>query len=177
MLERLVTRPPPRVRDRTLDAADLDAAGPAPSPRPGTVDVTCWTPVGDPAADAVGSEPRATLLAEPPLTDATDGAVAHTLVLEIDAPTRSVTVDYRSLDAAVLPDRGVRIRTDDGEAVAVADATIDDDALRVTLTDTLTDGALFAEYAVTRNPTGGRHTVGVTVDGDRETEARLVVIG
>jgi hypothetical protein len=175
-LERLVARPPPRVRDCAFDADDSAAGLPAPSPRSDSVDVACWTPVGDdPTATPA---PRTTLLADPSLPGDADGPVAHTLVLEVDAPTRSVAVDYRSLDAAVVPERGVRIRTDDDEDVAVAETRVAADGrFHVTLAEPRTDGALFVEYAVTRNPPGGNHAVGVVVDGTRETEARLVVLG
>jgi hypothetical protein len=179
-LERLVTRPPPRVRDRAFDGdgpttAPADGLG-APSPRSDTVDVACWTPVGDDSA--APSDLRTTLLADPSLPGAADAPVAHTLVLEVDVPTRSVAIDYGGLDTAVLPERGVRVRTDDADTVAVAEAHVTDDGrFHVTLAESRTNGALFVEYAVSRNPSGGNHAVDVVVDGVRETEARLVVMG
>jgi len=69
------------------------------------------------------------------------------------------------------------VRTDDGDVVPVSEARAEDDAFVVTLAEPQTGGALFVEYDVTRNPSGGRHTVGVVVDGERETEARLAVVG
>jgi hypothetical protein len=179
-LERLVSSPPPRVRDRAL-GGDGPTTAPAdglvaPSPRSATVDVACWTPVGDDSAAT--HDLRTTLLADPSLPGAADAPVAHTLVLEVDVPTRSIAVDYRGLDTAVLPERGVRVRTDDDAAVAVDEARVaGDGTFHVTLAEPRTDGALFVEYAVTRNPSGGDHAVGVVVDGVRETEARLVVMG
>jgi hypothetical protein len=175
-----VTRPPPRVRDRTFDGdgpttAPADGLA-APSPRSATLDVACWTPVGDDSATQ--SNLRTTLLADPALPGAADAPVAHTLVFEVDVPTRSVAVDYRDLDTAVLPERGVQVRTDDADTVAVAEAQVTDDGrFHVTLAEPRTDGALFVEYAVSRNPSGGNHTVDVVVDGVREAEARLVVMG
>jgi len=180
-LERLVSRLPFRVRDRTVDAGGDDVApSPSPSSLPPTVEVACWTPVGaepgDRGAPADPPEPRATLLAEPAFLDATP--VSHTLVLEVDAPTRSVAVDYRPFDASVIPRRGVRVRTDDGDRLAVDDAGVaDGGTFVVTLAKPRTDGALFVTYDVTRNPPGGRHAVGVVVDDIRETEARLVTVG
>ncbi|MFB6256495.1 MAG: hypothetical protein ABEH58_07195 [Haloplanus sp.] len=47
----------------------------------------------------------------------------------------------------------------------------------MTLARSRTGGALFVEYDVTRSPSGGRHTVDAVVDGERETGARLVLIG
>ena len=121
---------------------------------------------------------RTTLLADPSLPGAADAPVTHTLVLEVDVPTRSVAVDYRDLDTVVVPERGVRVRTDDDDAVAVAEARVAaDDRFHVTLAEPRTEGALFVEYAVSRNPSGGNHAVDVVVDGVRETEARLVVMG
>jgi len=182
-LERLVSRPPPRVWDRTFDGGGSTAARTdglvAPPPRPDTIDVTCWTPVGDDQRHdpAATEDLRTTLLADPSLPGATAGPVAHTLVLEVDVPTRSVAVDYRSLDAAVVPAHGVSVRTDADEAVAVSEARVaDDGTFEVTFAEPQTDGALFVEYAVTRNPSSGRHAVDVVVDGIRETEARLVVM-
>jgi hypothetical protein len=173
-LERLVS-PPPRVRNCALDAADHDVGPAAPSPRSGSVDVACWTPVAGPAATP---NLRTTLLADPSLPGAVDAPVVHTLVLEFDVPTRSVAVDYGGLDTAVLPERGVRVRTDADDAVAVAEARVADDGrFHVTLAEPRTDGALFVEYAVRRNPPGGNHAVDVVVDGVRKTEARLVVMG
>ena len=181
-LERLVSRPPRRVRDCSFDVDDRESANGVvgPSPRSDTVDVACWTSVG--GDQQRGSDTmedlRTTLLADPSLPEATDGPVAHTLVLEVDVPTRSVAVDYQGLDSAVVPERGVRVRTDDDEVVAVDEAHIGADGrFHVTLAEPRTDGALFVEYAVSRNPPGGSHTVGVVVDGVRETEARLVVMG
>jgi len=175
VLERLVAQFPSRVRDRTLDAAESAVSVAAPPSQPATVEVTCWTPMAGPSPDP---EPRTTLLADPAAPGGTDAPVSHTLVLEVDAPTRSVAVDYRSLDAAVVPDHGVHVRTDDGDPVAVSEARVaGDGTFEVTLAEPRTDGALFVEYAVTRNPSGGRHTVGVVVNGARETEARLVVVG
>lgn len=178
-LERLVAPPPPQVRDRAFDAVDPDAAVETPSPPPDAVDVACWTPVGDDRrGPATTDDLRTTLLADSSLPGDAAGPVAHTLVLEVDVPTRTVTVDYRSLDSAVVPDHGVSVRTDDDEAVAVGEARVaDDGTFSVTFAEPQTDGALFVEYAVTRNPPGGRHTVDVVVDGVRETEARLVVVG
>ena len=183
-LERLVSRPPPRVWDRTFDGGGSTAARTdglvAPPPRPDTIDVTCWTPVGDDQRHdpAATEDLRTTLLADPSLPGAADDPVAHTLVLEVDVPTRSVAIDYGGLDTAVLPERGVRVRTDDADTVAVAEAQVTDDGrFHVTLAEPRTDGALFVEYAVSRNPSGGNHAVDVVVDGVRETEARLVVMG
>ena len=183
-LERLVSRPPPRAQD-CLPGADWGSSTPradglvVPSPRSDTVDVTCWTPVGDDRNGSTATDGlRTTLLADPALPGGTDGPVAHTLVLEVDVPTRTIAVDYRSLDSAVVPDRGVSVRTDGDETVAVGEASVTDDGtFEVTLAEPQTDGALFVEYAVTRNPSGGRHTVEVIVDGIRKTEARLVVMG
>jgi hypothetical protein len=187
-LERLVSRPPPRVQDCAVDADGEGVAAPrtdgavadVTESRPDGVDVACWTPVGD----GEGSEPaespdlRTTLLANPSLPGGADDTVTHTLVLEVDAPTGSVAVDYRSLDVAVVPAHGVRVRTDDGEAVAVSEARVaDDGTFRVAFAEPRTDGALFVEYDVTRNPSGGKHAVDVVVDGEREGEARLVVVG
>ena len=177
VLERLATQLPPRVRDRTLDAAESDVAVATPPPRPATVDVTCWTPIAGPGGASSAPEPRTTLLADPAAPGGADGPVSHTLVLEVDAPTRSVAVDYRSLDASVVSAHGVRVRTDDGDPVPVSEARVTDGAFVVTFAESRTGGALFVEYDVTRNPSGGRHTVGVVVDGERETEARLVVVG
>jgi len=149
---------------------------PAPS---ATVDVACWTPVASPPDTTPDRrEPRATLLAEPSLPGTTDTPVSHTLVFEVDEPTASVELDYRRIDAAVMPDHGVRVRTDDDRSVTVDEARVaDDGTFLVTFARQPTDGALFLEYSVTQNPDGGRHTVGVVVDGERETEARLVVVG
>jgi len=174
VLERLVAQFPSRVRDRTLDAAESAVSVAAPPSQPATVEVTCWTPMAGPSPDP---EPRTTLLADPAAPGGTDAPVSHTLVLEVDAPTRSVAVDYRSLDASVVAAHGVRVRTDDGDVVPVSEARAEDDAFVVTLAEPRTGGPLFVEYDVTRNPSGGRHTVGVVVDGERETEARLVVVG
>ena len=176
VLERLVAQFPPRVRDRTLDAPPSDTTA-APPPRSAIVEVACWAPVAGPDGPSADPEPRTTLLADPAAPGGTDGPVSHTLVLEVDAPTRSVAVDYRSLDASVVAAHGVRVRTDDGDTVPVSETRTDDGAFVVTLAEPRTGGALFVEYDVTRNPSGGRHTVGVVVDGERETEARLVVIG
>jgi hypothetical protein len=178
-LERLVSPPPPRVRNCAFDAAGHEDAPAGPSPRPESVDVTCWTPVAAPTDDAATTpDLRTTLLADPSLPGAADAPVTHTLVLEVDVPTRSVAVDYRDLDTVVVPERGVRVRTDDDDAVAVAEARVAaDDRFHVTLAEPRTEGALFVEYAVSRNPSGGNHAVDVVVDGVRETEARLVVMG
>jgi hypothetical protein len=175
-----VARPPPRVLDCAFDAAEHEGGPAVPSPRPEFVDVACWTPVGDgPTRDpATTPDLRTTLLADPSLPGATDDPVAHTLVLEVDVPTRSVAVDYGGLDTSVMPECGVRVRTDDDDAVAVAEARVAADGwFHVTLAEPRTDGALFVEYAVSRNPSGGNHAVDVVVDGVRETEARLVVMG
>jgi hypothetical protein len=138
--------------------------------------VACWTPVGS-APDTTRPEPRATLIAAPATPGAVD-AVVHTLVLEVDGPMASVEIDYRPLDAAVVPEDGVRVRTDDDRPIAVDEAcAADDGTFVVRFADPPTDGALFLEYSVTKNPDGGRHTVGVVVDGERHTEARLVVVG
>lgn len=179
-----MARPPPRVRDSAFDgdgptAAPVDGLG-TPSPRSATVDVACWTPVGDDSTGGPTATPdlRTTLLADPSLPGAADAPVAHTLVLEVDVPTRSVAVDYGGLDAAVMPERGVRVRTDDDDAVAVAEARVAADGrFHVTLAEPRTDGALFVEYAVSRTPSGGSHAVDVVVDGVREAEAQLVVMG
>jgi len=162
-------------------AAD-DAALGDPLPRSDTVDVACWTPVVDETDDALSTterrEPRATLLAAPALPGEPDGPVTHTLVLEVDAPTCSVAVDYRPLDTRVVAADGVRVRTDGDDPVAVSEARVAaDGTFHVTFADGQTDGAVFVEYGVSRNPSGGRHTVGVVVDGERHTEARLVVVG
>jgi hypothetical protein len=178
VLERLVSRPPPRLRDRALDAVDPDTVTVSPSRRADTVDVACWAPVEPVDEATTDPEPRTTLLADPSLPGATDGPVTHTLVLEVDAPTRSISVDYRSLDASVVPDHGVRVRTDDDESVAVSEAhATHDGTFGVRLAEPQTDGALFVEYAVTRNPAGGQHVVSVVVNGVRETAAQLVVVG
>jgi len=146
-------------------------------PSTGAVDVACWTPVGTVATPGAEGEPRATLLAEPTLPGARNEPVTHTLVLEVDGPMASVELGYRPLDATVVPDRGVHVRTDEDGAIAVDEARVaDDDTFLVTFTDPPSDGALFLEYSVTRNPEGGRHAVSVVVDGERHTEARLVVI-
>jgi hypothetical protein len=137
----------------------------------------CWAPVAGPDEPSADSEPRTTLLADPAAPGGTDGPVSHTLVLEVDAPTHSVAVDYRSLDASVMAAHGVRVWTDGGDVVPVSEARVEDDAFVVTLAERRTGGALFVEYDVTRNPSGGRHSVDVVVDGERETEARLVVVG
>lgn len=142
--------------------------------------MACWTSVGGGKQRDSGTteDLRTTLLADPSLPEVAGGPVAHTLVLEVDVPTRSIAVDYRSLDSAVVPDHGVRVRTDDDESVPVSEARVaNDGTFSVTLAEQQTDGALFVEYAVTRNPPSGRHTVDVVVDGVRETEARLVVVG
>lgn len=88
-----------------------------------------------------------------------------------------MAVDYRPPDAAVVPDHGVHVRTDHNDPVAVSEARVaGDGTFEATLAEPRADGALFVEYAVTRNPSGGRHTVD-DADGERETEARLVVVG
>jgi hypothetical protein len=177
-LERLVATRPPRIRDRTLDAAVSDPAVVTPLPRSAAVEVACWTPIDGTSAASAGNEPRATILADSSGPDGTDAPVSHTLVLEVDTPTRSVGVDYHALETSVVPDRGVRVRTDDGDRVAVTGAhRAPDGTFVVTPAEPRTDGALFVEYDVSRNPSGGRHTVGVVVDGEFETEARLVVVG
>jgi len=178
-LERLVSSPPPRVRNCAFDAAEHEDAPADPSPRPASVDLACWTPVAGSTGDSAATpDLRTTLLADPSLPGTADTPVAHTLVLEVDVPTRSVAVDYRGLDTAVVPERGVRVRTDDDDAVAVDEAHVTDDGrFHVTLAEPRTDGALFVEYAVRRNPPGGNHAVDVVVDGVREAEARLVVMG
>lgn len=177
--------PPPRLRDRAI--GDGEASQPSPTgsgntapsdplARPDTVDVACWTPVGS-VPDTPRSELRATLLAAPATPGAVDGVV-HTLVLEVDGPMASVEIDYQPLDATVVPEHRVRVRTDDDRPIAVDDARVaDDGTFAVTFADRPTDGALFLEYSVTQNPDGGRHAVSVVVDGERHTEARLVVIG
>jgi len=183
-LEGLVNHPPPRLRDRTVDAVSWGDDG-APTmdhspPASDTTEVTHWTPVGSPDADRNSDprEPRATLLAEPSLPGTAGRPVAHTLVLEVDAPMASVELDYRPLDAAVVPERGIRVRTDDDRGIPVEGARITDDGtFAVTFAERPTDCALFLEYRVTRNPESGRHTVGVVVDGERRTEAKLVVVG
>lgn len=179
-----MSHPPSRVRDRTVADGERLATVPDGATEPApvaartketTADVVCWTAVGaSPGHDA--REPRATLLAAPATPGEMDGVV-HTLVLEVDGPTASVELDYRALDSTVVPERGVRVRTDDDRPVAVEDAVADDGTFAVTFADPPTEGALFLEYSVTRNPEGGRHAVGVVVDGERETEARLVVVG
>ncbi|WP_251341458.1 hypothetical protein [Haloplanus halophilus] len=184
-LEALVDSPPPSLRDRALDGAGSPPAIRRPSPRPATVDVTCWTPLGDvAAADAPETggdpapEPMATLLADPAIPGDLDVAVDHTLVLDVEGPVRTVRVDYGSLDAAATSDHAVRVRTDDGRRVdGVSWRVADDGAFVVRFDDPPTDGALFVEYGVTRNPAGGRHTVDVVVNGERLTAARLVVLG
>ncbi|MFB6101528.1 MAG: hypothetical protein ABEJ73_03075 [Haloplanus sp.] len=178
-LERLV-RPPPRVRERTLDGAVRRGARWSAS-HPDTVDVACWTPLGSRPRPGEGEgkpDPSAALLADPSTPgDATD-TIAHTLVMEVEEPVRSVRVDYGSLDAAVETTHGTRVRTDDGRAVGGVEAREDDDGrLVVSFADPPTDGALFVEYGVTRNPRGGRHVVDVIVNGDRHAEASLVVLG
>lgn len=176
-----MSRPPPRLLDRTLDAASRDDGVPATAispPGSDTADVVYWTRVGSPDSAPDTHEPRATLLAEPSLPETPDRPVVHTLVLEIDGPTGSVELDYGPLDAAVVPERGVRVRTDDDRSVPVAESrATDDGTFAVTFADRPADCALFLEYRVTRNPDGGRHTVDVVVDGERRTEAGLVVIG
>ncbi|AZH24333.1 hypothetical protein [Haloplanus aerogenes] len=195
-LRRLVSHPPSRLRDRALaadsevlqapretsevsQAAQATESVPSTPPEPTTFDVACWTPVAsaaEPTADP--REPRATLLAEPALPGTTSDPVSHTLVLEVDEPTACVELDYRPLDATVVPERGVRVRTDDDRPVTVDTARIGADGIFVvTFAQPPTDGALFLEYSVTQNPDGGQHTVGVVVDGERQTEARLVVVG
>lgn len=175
-----MSRPPPRLRDRTLDADGGDPVPSASPPETNVVDVACWTPVSTSgeAASGVPSEPRATLLAEPSVTGAADGPVAHTLVLEVDGPMASVELDYRPLDATVVPDRRVRARTDDDRPIAIDESWISaDGTFTVAFAERPTSGALFLEYSVTRNPDGGQHAVSVVVDGERRTEARLVVVG
>jgi hypothetical protein len=166
-----------------------DSEAPQPSPAGGdgpirsesparadTVDVACWTPVGS-TPDTTRPEPRATLIATPATPGAVD-AVVHTLVLEVDGPMASVAIDYRPLDAAVVPEDGVRVRTDDDRPIAVDEARVaDGGTFAVTFADRPTGGALFLEYSVTKNPDGGRHAVDVVVDGERHTEAGLVVVG
>jgi hypothetical protein len=175
-LERLVS--PPRVRNCAFDAAEHEDAPAGPSPRSESVDVACWTPVAGPTDDAAATpDLRTTLLADTSLPGAAETPVAHTLVLEVDVPARSVAVDYGGLDTAVMPERGVRVRSDD-DAVTVDEVRVAADGrFHVTLAEPRTEGALFVEYAVSRNPSGGNHAVDVVVDGVRETEARLVVRG
>jgi hypothetical protein len=158
------------------DASTDRFAVPAlPSP---PVDVACWTPVGGETAESTRAPGlRTTLLADPSLPDSADTPVVHTRVLEADVPTRSVAVDYGDLDTAVVPERGVRVRTDDADVVVAESHVADDGRFRVTLAEPRTGGALFVEYAVSRNPPGGNHAVDVVVDGVREAEARLVVMG
>jgi hypothetical protein len=181
-LEGLVSHPPPRLRDRALDAVSR-GNGDAPvvahsPPEPGTTDVTYWTPIGSPDSTPDPREPRATLLAEPSLPGTADRPVAHTLVLEVGGTTASVELDYRPLDVAVVPERGVRARTDADRSIPVAESRLTDDGtFAVTFAERPADCALFLEYQVTRNPEGGRHTVDVVVDDDRRTEAGLVVVG
>ncbi|MEF8855832.1 MAG: hypothetical protein V5A16_00265 [Haloplanus sp.] len=187
-LKRLVSHPPPRLRDCVLDAdgagsrtSRADGGTPAvsgPPPASVTTGVACWTPIESPDPTSGPRELRATLLAEPSLPGTTDGPVTHTLVVEVDEPTASVELDYRPLDATVMPERGIRVRTDDDRSVPVSEFRMaDDGTFVVTFADSPADGALFLEYQVTRNPDGGRHTVGVVVGGSRRIEARLVVVG
>jgi len=174
-LERLLCDRPSRLQDCRLDGDALTPVTDHPRPPAGATDVTCWTPVDDRQASP-DPEPRATLIAEPALGD--DTTVTHTLVLEIDGPTRSIAVDYRPLDTTVIPERGVRVRTDDDDAVTVREARLTDGGQFVaTVADPPSDGALFVEYAVSENPASGRHSVEVTVDGERQVEVRLVVLG
>jgi hypothetical protein len=179
-LERLV-EPPPRLRDRALDA---DAAGDAPDPTWDALDrsppeVSCWLPRGGPSSrpdERPRGEPKAALLADPSLPGATDG-VAHTLVLEPSAATTTVRVDYGPLPTAAESAHHTRVRTPEGERIGgFAARTGADGSLALAFDAPRTDEALFVEYDVTRNPTGGRHAVDVVVDEVHAT-ARLVVLG
>jgi hypothetical protein len=180
-LERLVD-PPRRLRDRTLDAHEAEEV-PSPSPRPDAVDIVCWTPLGGERrstrcdAGGGGGEPLATLLADPSTPGDVEGVVAHTLVLDVDGPVRSITVDYGSLDAAATPDHDVRVRTETDRTLDAGWRVTAEGGLVVRFADPPSADALFVEYGVTRNPAGGRHTVDVTLDGERTVEARLVVLG
>jgi hypothetical protein len=183
-LERLVD-PPRRLRDRILDAHEAEEI-PSPSPRPDAVDVVCWTPLGGARrstrcdADGGGDEgenPLATLLADPSIPGDIDGVVAHTLVLDVDGPVRSITVDYGSLDAAATPDHDVRVRTEADRTLDAGWRVTAEGGLVVRFADPPAADALFVEYGVTRNPAGGRHTVDVVLDDERTVEARLVVLG
>ncbi|MFD1632595.1 hypothetical protein ACOZ4L_07350 [Haloplanus ruber] len=183
-LEALVSPPPPRVRDRSVDTGGNTGPTVAPSTRPDAVDLACWTPLaeGQPRsgwADAEGGRPpTATLLADPAVPGDTGGPVEHTLVLGATTPVRTVRVDYGSLDAAAARTRDLQVRTDDDRTVeATSWQVTTDGALVARFADPPTDCTLFVEYGVTRNPAGGHHTVGVVVNGRRPVEARLVVVG